>query len=255
MSPGERSVLGKRKFSVHGIASRLGTVALQLLLTALLLSGMIQASDLTQLQKPAPDARQQPSEEWLTAFIRMRYPELPGGRIAGTSVVVVLFNPDGSLVRSTLLPTAPTPSTVTATEFLFRGFGLRSEELRDVGEMSVQVSEVTVLVVLGTRSDAILDRELVGQYFPQALSSGVSGDESLWILFDYRGYVRKYGTDRVSSVDLRDLLEQRYPGIHIAQATVAPVMGRGGKPPHDLKDQTLELNCLWLTADSPAPPQ
>jgi hypothetical protein len=230
-----------------------GIFAWHTLFSVLALCAAAYASGLAELQKPPPDVRRQPSRKHLEALVRERYPELFTRDVTGSPVVTVLFNPDGTVARSSLQLLAVSSGTLTATETRFEGLGLHSGELQDVGEFSVQLPHTTAFVVFGTRSDEALDRDLVERYFPQAVSSGIPGGEKLWILFDHAGQVRKYGAVRVQSADLRKTMEHLYPGIHIAQATVAPVMGRNGRPLEDLGHEALRLNCLWLAADSPLP--
>jgi len=54
---------------------------------------------------------------------------------------------------------------------------------------------------------------------------------------------------------LAKTLETRYPGIHVSDATVAPVIGRDDRPVEDSRHHGVQLNCLWLTIDSPLPPR
>ena len=226
-----------------------------ILYAALALCSAAPAADAPELQKPAPDAAVQPSRQRLTALLRERYPQLLAGGLVGTPVLTVLFNADGSVARSNLQVLAQTSGTLTATETRFAGLGVRSGELQYVGEAPVQLPHTRVLVVFGIRSDEVLDRELVERYFPQVLTPGIPGGQRLWILFDHRGKVRKYGAESFQPAELRNTMELRYPGIHIKEATVAPVIGRSGRPVESLQHEALQLNCLWLAVDSPLPPK
>jgi hypothetical protein len=198
----------------------------------------------------------QPTQERLKALVLERYPRLQVDNFAGTPVVTLLFNHDGTVARSDLRVFAQTSGTLTATETRFEVFGLKSGELRYVGEMPVPLPHTTVLVVFGNRSNESLDRELVERYFPQVLTSGIPGGQMLWILFDHEGHVRKYGAERLqSTTKLTKTLELRYPGIRISESSAAPVIGRNGRPLEDLQHKGLHLNCLWLASDSALPPK
>lgn len=209
----------------------------------------------SDLLKPAPDARMQPFRERLTGLVRENYPQLLIGSFVGTPVLTVLFNPDGTVARSSLQLYTEPSGQLTATESQFAAFGLRSGELQYVGEARLELSSRTVLVVFGARSSQVLDRELVEQYFPRAVTGDFKVGENLWILFDHAGHVLKHGVEAVNPSNLAKTLEARYPGIHISDATVAPVMGRDDHPVENSRHHGVELNCLWLTADSPLPPK
>jgi hypothetical protein len=213
------------------------------------------ASDPTELQKPAPDARVQPFRERLTVLVKEQYPQLLAGSLVGTPVITVLFNPDGTVARSDLQVLAQIPNTLTASEAQFQRLGLgRAGELQYVGEARVQLPHSTVFVIFGARSSEALDRELVERYFPDVFKSGVKSGESLWILFDHQGHALKRGAEVLQTADLKKLMETRYPGIRISDATVAPVIGADGRPVENSQHEALRLNSLWLAADSPAPP-
>jgi hypothetical protein len=214
-------------------------------LACVAICGSLLAADPPDLLKPAPDANVQPFQERLTTLVKARYPQLLVGGLVGTPVLTVLFNSDGTVARSNL-QLAQTPGTLTATETQFERFRLRTGELQYVGEARVQLPRSTVFVIFGARSSEALDRELVERYFPQALASGVKPGESLWILFDHQGHVLKRGAEVLQTTDLKMLMEARYPGIRVSDATVAPV--------ENSRHETLRLNCLWLAVDSPTPP-
>jgi hypothetical protein len=209
----------------------------------------------SDLLKPAPDARIQPFRERLTGLVQENYPQLLIGSFVGTPVLTVLFNPDGTVARSSL-QLYPEPSgQLTASEAQFAAFGLHSGELQYVGEARLELSSRTVLVVFGARSSQVLDRELVEQYFPQVATHSVKAGESLWILFDHAGHLLRHGAEAVDPSSFGKALETRYPGIHISDATVASVIGRDDHPVQDSRQHALQLNCLWLTVDSPLPPK
>jgi hypothetical protein len=232
---------------------RWGVIPWHIVFAVLALCSSAQAADPPELRKPAPDAMLQPSRERLAALVRARYPQLLSARLTAIPVVTMLFNPDGSVARSNLQILAQTSGTLTAAETRFADFGVRSGELQYLGETPVQLPNATVLVVFGARSDEVLDRELVERYFPQVLTSGIPGGQTLWILFDHDGHVRKYGAERIQSADLRKMMKIRYPGIHIADASIEPIMSRSGRPLEDLQHEAVHLSCLWLAADSALP--
>jgi hypothetical protein len=209
----------------------------------------------SDLLKPAPDAQIQPFRERLMGLMRDNYPQLLIGSFVGTPMLTVLFNPDGTVGRSSLQLYTEASTQLTASEAQFAGFGLHSGELQYVGEARLELSSRTVLVVFGARSGQVLDRELVEQYFPRAITGDVEVGESLWILFDHAGHVLRYGAEAVNPLSLVKILETRYPGIHISDTAVAPVIGRDDHPVEDSRHHAVQLNCLWLTVDSPLSPK
>lgn len=220
-----------------------------ILFAAWVLWGTVLAADPPELRKPAPDVLR-PTKETLADLVRIRYPQLLE-QVTGTPVVTMLFDPDGSVMRSNLTILAQNSGTLTATAARFEGWDVRVGELQSLGEVPVQLPHARALVIFGIRSDGILNRELVEHYFPEALTSGVPDGQRLWVLFDHEGHVRRYGVEGMPSADLRKRMQHRYPGVDITEVTVEQVMDRGGHPVEDRKHATLKLNCLWLAANSP----
>jgi hypothetical protein len=110
-----------------------------------------------ELQKPTPDPQVQPYRDRLVALIEGRYPQLLTQKIAGTAMVTVLFDSDGTLAASNLevLPTAVTALTVS--EMQFASFGLDAGELTYIGISRIPLPPNTVVVVFGARDSRKLD--------------------------------------------------------------------------------------------------
>lgn len=205
-----------------------------------------------ELRKPAPDAQALPYRERLETLIEVRYPRLLTEKLAGTAMVTVLFEPDGTLSGTNLEAIPQSSEPLTASEAQFARFGLAAGELKYIGVARIQLSLNTVLVVFGARDSRQLDHALVERHFPQALIEGLPAGQSIWILFDHAGQVLRSGQESVIAATLRKTLETRYPGIRTEAMTVTPVLGKAGAGHKELH-ASLQLYCIWLAADSPLP--
>jgi hypothetical protein len=210
------------------------------------------ASETKELRKPAPDASAQPYRDRLEMLIRSRYPKLITEKVSGTAVVTVLLEIDGQ-VATTRLDISPEPlKELTASESQFARLGVSVGELRYIGISQVDLPLNTVLVVFGARNSRDLDRALVERFFSSVLTEGLPEGEEMWILFDHEGQVLASGQELVSS-DLTSVLEARYPGIRIGSVVANTVYARDGHPLKGAEHESLQLNCVWLAADSPLP--
>jgi hypothetical protein len=199
------------------------------------------------LQKPAPDPQSQPYRDRLVALIEGQYPQLLTQKIAGTAMVTVLFDSDGTLAASNLevLPTAV--AALTVSEGQFARFGLTADDLKYIGISRVPLPANTVVVAFGGRDSRKLDLALVAHFFPEVLAQGVPTGFGIWILFDHDGKVLRTGEERFESQDLRKMLETRFPSIRLSDIAVARVDGSLRKG--------LQLHCVWLARGSPLPGQ
>jgi hypothetical protein len=182
----------------------------------------------TELRKPAPNAGARPYRERFQSLIRERYPQLLTETVHGMPVVTVLFDLYGDIVRSDLTISSQPPGELAASEANFYRLGLPQGELLYVGAASVQTPTNTVLIVFGGKSSRDLDRALVQRFFPQVLAEGAPLKEGIWILFDQEGRVLRSGQEPFEPDRLREVLEQRYPGIQTSDMTTTPVVGRDG---------------------------
>jgi hypothetical protein len=98
-----------------------------------------------------------------------------------------------------------------------------------------------------------LDRALVQRFFPQVLAQRAPLKEGVWILFDHEGRVLRTGQEPLEPEHLREVLEQRYPGIQTSDMTATPVVGPNGRPIKDAHGHPLQLTCVWLASGSPLP--
>jgi hypothetical protein len=72
-------------------------------------------ANVSELRKPAPDSQAQPYRERLETLIRARYPELLTQKIAGTPVVTILFDGEGTPERTDLRVVATSPGPLTGS--------------------------------------------------------------------------------------------------------------------------------------------
>jgi hypothetical protein len=221
---------------------------------AMVTSLAIGQTSMPELRKPAPDAQALPNRERLETLIEQRYPRLLTEKMSGVVMVMLLFEPDGSLSGTNLeiVPQTSGPGPLTASEAQFARFGLAAGDLRYIGVSRVRLSLNTILVVFGAKDSRQLDHALVERFFPKALIQGLPGGFGIWILFDHEGRVLKSGQESVAAATLRETLENRFPGIRTQAMAVTPVAGRSRR---GLKDAHvhLQLYSVWLAADSPLP--
>jgi hypothetical protein len=197
------------------------------------------------LQMPPPDPQAQPYRDRLVALIEGQYPQLLTQKIAGTAMVTVLFDSDGTLLASNLEVVPAAVTTLTASEMQFARFGLAADDLKYIGTFRIPLPPNTIVVVFGARDSRKLDLALVEHFFPKVLAQGVPPGFGIWILFDHDGKVLRTGEERFESQDLRKVLETRFPNIRTSDITIAHVDGPLRKG--------LQLHCVWLANGSPLP--
>ena len=207
----------------------------------------------TELRKPAPDSQAQPYREGLEALIKARYPELLTQKIAGTAVVTILFDGEGTPERSDLKVVTTPPGALTASEEDFARFGLTASELKYIGVARVTLPLNAALVVFAAHDSRQLDYALVQRFFPEALMSPSAVTGTLWILFDHEGRVLKTGQEPTPSADLLRVLHRRYPAIQVSETAVTTVIGSDGHPIQRSSQETLQMSSFWLAAGSPTP--
>jgi hypothetical protein len=212
------------------------------------------ALDLPILQKPPPSARMKPFRERVTALVRDRYAQLFTEKLPSSAALIVLFNSDGTIAGSDVQTYAANTLALTADATQFERFGLQDADVQYVGVDRINLPSGSVLVIFGARSSQSLDRALVQRYFPRVLAGGSSSDQTLWILFDHAGHVLSYGEETLIAIDLKEALEERFPGIRISDTSVAPVAVRDRAPGESCPgDRFAQLHLLWLAPDSPVP--
>lgn len=199
------------------------------------------------LVMPAP-----PDQGRLRALLAQRYPELLEHRVTGTPVVIALFGADGQLVRTALESRSSPATAFTASEGEFERFGHLTAPLRYVGLVRLALPTNMVVVMFGGLGAPELDRALVERYLPRALAQGTRA-VAIWILFDHEGRVLLTGEESVETHSLRPVLEARFPGIRIAETTVTPVVGKGGRAVRNASGAALQLHCIWLEAGARLP--
>jgi len=199
------------------------------------------------LVMPAP-----PDEGRLRALLAQRYPELLERRVSGTPVVIALFGADGQLMQTAMESRSAPVMAVTASEGEFERFGRLTAPLRYVGLVRLELPSNTVVVMFGGLGSREFDRALVERYSPRALAQGTRA-VAIWILFDHEGRVLLTGEESVDTPSLRSMLEARYPGIRIAETTVTPVVGKGGRAVQNAFGGALQLHCIWLEAGARLP--
>lgn len=75
----------------------------------------------------------------------------------------------------------------------------------------------------------------------------------MWLLFDHRGRVVRMGEEPVQRAHIERVLQQRFPGIQIADKTITPVTDCEGKPVKDSCGRTVKYECVWLAEGSALP--
>lgn len=75
----------------------------------------------------------------------------------------------------------------------------------------------------------------------------------MWLLFDHRGRVVRMGEEAVQHTHIERVLQQRFPGIQVADKTMTPVTDSQGKPIKDSYGRTVKYECVWLAEGSPLP--
>lgn len=217
-----------------------------------------------ELRKPPPGHAGAPPEKFV-ALIKERYPELGSQTVAGTPVLIALFNHDGSIARSDKDVFAGPPRDFKPTKALFERVGLTPEAVGPMGVQSLEFPKQTVLVAYTERNDShkpstsnvfpdsrMIDRALAKRFFPGAVEQGVAAGEGIWVLFDRDGTVLRTGQESFNPDKLIPLLELRYPGIKATEMTVTPVVDANLHPKIPAGGE-LQLWSVWLDEGSPRP--
>jgi hypothetical protein len=199
-------------------------------------------------------------------LLREQYPELLEQKFAGTPVVVALVNADWSIERSakTLVP-EPIES-IKGDKLMFGILGLADEEIAYVGMMGMKQSPESSQHILmlyterktpGIRFVSRLapdTRAADRAFFRQAFAGrdSIPAGQQPWVLLDRSGKVLRSGVEHMDPDTGFGQLQQRY-GVRTQEVTVTPLTSENGEPLLDQGGKELQLNALWLAADSPAP--
>lgn len=124
------------------------------LLASVLFASEAATREPPELRTASRSSTTRPDSKQLEGIVGRAYPTLLTQKIAGTPIVTVLLNADGS-TAGTRLEIAPSPVKIPdASEAQFAGFGLKSGELQYIGIATIQLPLNTVLVVFGGRDSS-----------------------------------------------------------------------------------------------------
>jgi hypothetical protein len=240
-------------------------VATSLILVASGLSAPAVGGYSTVLRKPPPSHAGAPPEKF-AALIKERYPTLANQKVAGTPLLIALFNHDGSIARTEQDVFQGPPQAFKATKALFERFGLTPDAVGPMGVQGLEFANQTILVVYTERNDQqipsssnvfpdsrTIDRALTERFFPGVFDHGTAAGEGIWVLFDRQGAVLRTGQESFDPTKLIPLLESRYPGIKASEMTVTPVVDSNMHPIKILSGGELELYSVWLDVGSSQP--
>jgi BlaR1 peptidase M56 len=218
------------------------------------------------LRKPPPAHEGDAAAEKFAVLIKDRYPALTTERTAGTPVVTVLFNHDGTIARTDTDIFQGTPREFKASAAQFQRVGLTPDAVGYVGTQAIDFGNNTILVVYSEKDaqhipftsrlfpdSRSIDRALTERFFPSAFEHGVPAGEGIWVLFDHAGTVLRTGQEPFDPANLTRMLESRYPGIKANEMTVTPVVDAAMQPVKTASGGPLQLHSVWLDAASGAP--
>jgi beta-lactamase regulating signal transducer with metallopeptidase domain len=237
-------------------------LAASLALTVTALSAPVSSTG--SLVKLPPAGGSHGPMQTAVALIKERYPALLTRKITGTPVVFALFRNDDTIERTALEVFPGSAAEFKASKQQFARFGISPAAIGFMGRQGIRTRTGTVLVVYGERQSRpdtsrlfpdfrAVDRALTEHYFPQAFEHGVAAGEGIWILFGHDGSVLRTGEDSMQPTKLTRVLESRYPGIRVSAMTTTPVIDVNGYPIRNASGSDLQLNSVWLAADSPLP--
>jgi hypothetical protein len=240
-------------------------IATSLVLVATGLSAPAVGGSSTVLRKPPPSHVGAPPEKF-AALIKERYPALGNPPAAGTPVLIVLFNHDGSIARADTDVFQGLPQDFKASKALFERFGLTPDAVGPVGVQGMEFGNQAILAVYTERNDQpiafaskvfpdsrMIDKALAERFFPGAFKHGVSAGEGIWVLFDRDGAVLRTGQESFDPAKLIPILESRYPRIKASESTVTPVVDATLQPVKMPSGGALQLYSVWLDPGSPLP--
>lgn len=204
----------------------------------------------------------------LEQLLKKQYPKLLTDKVAGTPVVLVLFDRAGSIERSVAAETFNgNPKQFKAQDSSFERLGVKREELGWIAVQGMETKANAILIVFSYRKDPNsnypparlfpdtkeTDRAIVTRFFPGAMENGVADGEGLWVLFDRDGNVLRTGREPFEPQKLDALLESRFRGIKVSTITATPVTRDDSQLVKSASGQELQLHSLWLDPDSPLP--
>jgi hypothetical protein len=203
-------------------------------------------------------------------LLKSKFPGLLEQDVAGTPVVVALFNEDGSITRAEkfISPEAAVES-VKVSKATFAVLGLDEESVPYIGNIGMRHSNDPSKSLLIIYTEAAksgeqfvskvfpdtraVDRAIFESAFPAAAMNGVSADQGLWVLLDREGHVLRSGQEPISPPQWNRTLEARFPGIRTEGLTITPITDATGEPIKDRGGKDLQLHSVWLAPDSPPP--
>lgn len=206
-----------------------------------------------ELRKLPPDYPALAYRMRITGVIAERYPALLAGNSSGTPVVTVLFNPDGTVAATRLETLGDGVRELTVSEAQFAPFGEAASHLQYIAAAHMALPGTTALVVFAQRDSHELDRTLVERYFPEIGTQKLPPDTRLWLLFTHEGTVVRSGEEPLDPGHFPKTLERRFPGVHTTESSLTAVIAPDGKPFLDTSRHPLQLECVWLSADSRLP--
>jgi hypothetical protein len=211
----------------------------------------------------------------MAALVKERYPQFLTGGSAGTPVVSVLFNTDGSVDHTSyeILARGADPKVTIA--YLAKRLQIPEAGIEYAGAVRVPSTSNGAVVVafteprqgstkppstpfvsnmVRTPDTRAIDRLLATRYFPESLRRGVAADERLWVLFDSDGQVLRTGDEKGGgSTPITSVLTSRYPGIETQYVTVTPVTNEKLEILKDAGSRPVQLYSVWLKKGSPSP--
>ena len=204
-------------------------------------------------------------------LLNSKFPGLLEENVAGTPVVVALFNEDGSITRAEkFISPEPTIESVKVSKATFAVLGLDEESVPYIGNLGMRDSidpSKSLLIVYteaakpGERfvskvfpDTRAVDRAIFESAFPAAAKNGVPAGRGLVGATGSRGSraAQRPGTDRPTAVEPHARVaipwHQDRQGL-----TVTPITDAAGEPIKDQGGKDLHLHSVWLAPDSPPP--
>lgn len=226
---------------------------------------------LTELRKPPPS--QGPAQqlgERFAQIVKARYPQLLNEKPGRNPVVNILFKEDSTVDHADYQLVSGQPEDAINAAYYAEHFHMEANEVAYMGLHAIvspstgqriviafterkKPNQPYVSKVFHSPDTRAIDRSLTQQYFPDAIKSGVTDQERLWVLFDSDGHVVRAGKDSSSGVALTHVLEERFPGIETEFITATYVTDQLWQPMNTLSGKPLQLFCIWLKKGSSLP--
>lgn len=224
------------------------------------------ASDSAMELRKSPPSHDAAAPQKFAALLRDKYPTLVTEKAAGTPVVTILFNHDGTVARTDMEIFPGSPEEFKPAKAQFGRVGMAPEVVGYIGEQGIDTGTNRILVVYTEKGaqhipftsnlfadSRMIDRAIAERFFPRAFKQGVSPGEGIWVLFDHDGAVLRTGQESFDPSQLNHILESRYPGIKASDMTVTPVVDADWRRIRNNSGDELHLHSVWLDAGSPLP--